>query len=158
MPTSADSKNKCVANSSPATHQTLRQSSYTPNSTAVQLHTKLYGGLVTHQTLRQSSYTPNSTAVQLHTKLYGGPVTHQTLRQSSYTPNSTAVQLHTKLYGSPVTHQTLRQSSYTPNSTAAKRHWRRQPYISLHFADCLTLSVAAVEKKTTMRLAHRNSF
>ena len=25
MPTSADSKNKCVANSSPATHQTLQQ-------------------------------------------------------------------------------------------------------------------------------------
>ena len=75
---------------------------YTPNSTAVQLHTR--------QTLRQSSY--------IHTKLYGSPVT--------YTPNSTAVQLHTsqtlrqssyihaKLYGSPVT--------YTPNSTAVQLH------------------------------------
>ena len=62
---------------------------------------------------RQSSYTPNSMAVQLHTKLYSSPATHQTLWQSSYTPNSTAVQLHTKLYGSPATHQTLQQQGGT---------------------------------------------
>ena len=76
---------------------------------AVQLHTTLYGCPATHHTLWQSSYTPNSMAVQLHTTLYFSPVTHQTLWQSSYTPHSMAVQLHTKLYGSPATHQTLLQ-------------------------------------------------
>ena len=111
-----------MANGSPATHRTLRQSSYTPNSTAVQLHTELYGSPATHRTLRQSSYTPNS--------LYGSPATHRTLRQSSYTPNSTAVQLHTELYCSPATHRTIRQSSYTPNSTAAERNWRERTHSS----------------------------
>ena len=133
-----------------------RQSSYTPNSTTVQLHTKLYGSPATHQTLRQSSYTPNSTAVQLHTK---------TLRQSSYTPNSMTVELHTKLYDSRATHQTLRQSSYTPNSTAVRLHTKlydsRATHQTLqqqggtgedgyiHLAD-RTLSVAAIEKKKKM--------
>ena len=69
---------------------------------AVQLHTKLYGSPATHQTLqqssytptlRQSSYTPNSTAVQLHTKLYGSPATHQTLQQQGGTGKDSYIHL-----------------------------------------------------------------
>ena len=114
IPVSADSKNKRVANSSPATHQTLRQQ----GGTGEDGHIHILQRYPFLQTARTNVWP---TAVQLHTKLYGSKEELEKTATFIYCRDTRFCRQQEQTCGQ-------QQSSYTPNSTAARRNWRRRPH------------------------------